>query len=303
MDKARNYNWSEPADLKEWVKRIFSIRPLLVCLLFLGLVISELRFDWMERTMGAFLVSTNSRRPESGTIWEAGRQKREARKTLDQIVSDRQTSQQETRQAESFKEIAATILPDQWVMISPDQFRRLYLQLNPETAANIIPSFDLVELINRDHWDRTYFEKDGDGLTIYLLDTENRVLKQLSISPAMLQGMGESQVEVDLSLDDMRQFHNRIYAADQFFKALDRLDPVARRNVILQPDQLLRHAGRITRVGISGKDLSGYTELGFEVESATRRTVILMNGDENAVLELRSRLDGRPPARHRDEGR
>ena len=303
MNKAKSYNWSAPADFNEWLKRIFAIRPLLVCLVFLGLVVSELRFDWMERTMGAFLVSTNSRRPESGTIWETGRQTREARKTLDQIVSDRQTSEQETRQAESFKKIAATILPDQWVMISPDQFRRLYLQLKPETAAKIIPSFDLVELINRDHWDRTYFEKDGEGLTIYILDTENRVLKQLSISPGMLHGMGESQVEVDQSLDDMRQFHNRIYPSDQFFKALDRLEHRVRRDVIAQPDQLLRYPGRITRVGISGQALSGFTELGFEIESATQRMVILMNGYESAVLQLRSKMDGRNPVRHRKEGR
>lgn len=303
MEKAKSYNWSEPVNLNEWVKRVFAIRPLLVCLIILSIMISELRFDWMERTMGAFLVSTNSRRPESGAIWETGRQTRKARKTLDQIVSDRQTSQQETRQAESFKEIAATILPDQWVMISPDQFRRLYLQLNPETAARIISSFDLVQLINREHWDRTYFEKDGDGLNIYLLDTENRVLRQLTISPNLLYGMGESQVKVDISLEEMLQFDSRIYPADRFFQALDRLKDGVRRDVLPQPDQLLRYPGRITRVGISGQDLSGFTELGFEIESATQRMVILMNGHEKAVLELRSILDGRRIKAHKQEGR
>jgi len=303
MENARNYNWSEPGDLNEWVKRVFAIRPLLVCLFFLALLISELRFDWMEQTMGNFLVSTNSRRPESGTIWETGRQTREARKTLDQIVSDRQTSQQETRQAESFKEIAATILPDQWVMISPDQFRRLYLQLNPETAAEIISSFDLLELINRENWDRTYFEKDGNGLNIYLLDTENRVLRQLTIPPALLYGMGESQVEMDQSLDNMPQFGSRIYPANLFFQTLDRLGDAVRKDAIPQPDQLLRFPGRITRVGISGQGFSGFTELGFEIESTTHRIVILMNGHESAVLQLRSKLEGREPMRHKNEGR
>ena len=302
MENARNYNWSEPGDLNEWVKRVFAIRPLLVCLFFLALLISELRFDWMEQTMGNFLVSTNSRRPESGTIWETGRQTREARKTLDQIVSDRQTSQQETRQAESFKEIAATILPDQWVMISPDQFRRLYLQLNPETAAEIISSFDLLELINRENWDRTYFEKDGNGLNIYLLDTENRVLRQLTIPPGLLYGMGESQVEMDQSLDNMPQFGSRIYPANLFFQTLDRLGDAVRKDAIPQPDQLLRFPGRITRVGISGQGFSGFTELGFEIESTTHRIVILMNGHERTVLRLRSNLEGREPMRHRNEG-
>lgn len=302
MDKTSKYNWTEPGNLHEWVKRVFAVRPVLVCLIFLALVLSELRLDWMERTMGAFLVSTNSRRPEIGTIWETGRQTRQARKTLDQIVSDRQASQQETREAESFAAIAATIQPDEWAMISPDQFRRLYLQLNPETAENIIPGFDLLELINREHWDRTYFEKDGDGLNIYLLDTENRVLRQLTISPGLLSGMGESQVELDLSLDDMSQFAGRIYAAERFFQALDRLAATARRDVIPQPEQLLRYPGRITRVGFSDQGLSGFTELGFEMQSATQRIVILMNGHEGAVSALRARMDGRrrPPTRQHE---
>ena len=302
MERINKYNWSEPGDLNEWVRRVFAIRPLLVCLFFLALLISELRFDWMEQTMRNFLVSTNSRRPESGTIWETGRQTREARKTLDQIVSDRQTSQQETRQAKSFKEIAATILPDQWVMISPDQFRRLYLQLNPETAAEIISSFDLLELINRENWDRTYFEKDGNGLNIYLLDTENRVQRQLTIPSDLLYGMGESQVEMDQSLDNMPQFGSRIYPADLFFQTLDHLGEAVRKDAIPQPNQLLRFPGRITRVGISGQGFSGFTELGFEIESTTHRIVILMNGHERAVLRLRSNLEGREPMRHRNEG-
>lgn len=300
METAKSYNWTEPANLNDWLKRVFAMRPLLVCLICLALVITELRFDWMERTMGAFLVSTNSRRPETGTIWETGRQTREARKTLDQIVSDRQTTQQESREAESFTAIAATILPDQWVMISPDQFRRLYLQLNPETAAQIITGFDLVELINREHWDRTYFEKDGEGLNIYLLDTDNRVLRQLTITPGLLASMGESQVEVDLSLDDMRRFNGRIYSAERFFQVLDRLAESARREVIPQPEQLLRYPGRITRVGISGKGQSGFRELGFEIQSATQRNVILMSGHERAVEDLRARMDGRSHRRQNE---
>ena len=302
MDKTNNYNWTEPANLNDWLKRVFAMRPLLVCLICLALVITELRFDWMERTMGAFLVSTNSRRPETGTIWETGRQTRQARKTLDQIVSDRQTTQQETREAESFTAIAATILPDQWVMISPDHFRRLYLQLNPETAARIMPGFDLVELINREDWDRTYFEKDGEGLNIYLLDTENRVLRQLTISPGLLSGMGESQVEKDLSLDDMPRFAGRIYPADRFFQALDRLGDTTRKQVLPQPEHLLHHPGRITRVGISGKGLSGFIELGFEMQSAAQRIVILLNGQERAVGELQARMAGRRVHRRQNDG-
>jgi len=302
MTEIKKYHWAEPGTINEWVKRMFAIRPLLLCLFISALLISELRFDWLEQTVGSFLVSTNGRRPESGTIWETGRQTRTARKFLEQIVSDRQASQQETRQAKSFKEIAATILTDQWVMIAPDHFRRLYLQLKPETAEKIIPPFDLLKLINQKNWDRTYFEKDGDGLNIYILDTENRVLTQLTISPRLLYGMGESQVKMDETLESLPQFKNRIYPADLFFQALDSLGEAVRRDTISQPDQLLRYPGHITRVGISGGALSGFIELGFEIENATHRIVILMNGQEHAVRRLRAKLEGRKPMRRKHEG-
>ena len=296
-------DWTEPRNLTEWAKRGFAIRPLLLCLFFSTLLISELRFDWVEQTVGAFLVSTNTGRPESGTIWETGKQTRTAQKTLEQIVSDRQTSQQETREAESFREIASTILPDQWVMIPPDHFRRLYLKLKPGTAEKLISSFELLKLINQRKWDRTYFEKDGDGLNIYILDTNNRVLKQLTIPPDLLYGMGESQVEMDETLDNLPQFENRIYAADLFFDALDSLGEEVRRNVLPQPGQLLHLPGHIVRVGVSNETLSGFIELGFEIETTAQQVVILMNGHERAVWQLRSKLEGRKPMRLRNSER
>jgi hypothetical protein len=268
-----------------------------------ALFMSEMRFDWVERVVGSFLVSTNRQRPESGTIWETGRQTRTARKTLEQIVSDRRTSQEETRQAQSFNDIAATIQPDQWVMIPPERFRRLYLQLAPVAAEKIIPSLDLLMLINENNWERTYFEKEGDGLTIYLLDTENRVLRQLAIPPQLLHAMGESQVEFDESLDSLPQFSNRIYPAATFFNALNSLKSDLRREAIPQPDRLLRSSGKIVRVGISRRPTFGYVELGFEIEDAERHAVVLMNGNERAVRQLQSRLEKRTMGQHNNEAR
>jgi hypothetical protein len=108
---------------------------------------------------------------------------------------------------------------------------------------------------------------------------------------------------MNTSLEEMLQFGKRIYPADRFFQALDRLKDSVRRDLLPQPDQLLRYPGRITRVGISDQDLSGFTELGFEIESAMQRMVILMNGHGKAVLELRSILDGRRAKPHNQEGR
>ena len=61
-------DWAEPRDFKEWVKRIFGLRPILTVILLGCILILEMRFDWMERILGAYLVTTNFERPETGSI-------------------------------------------------------------------------------------------------------------------------------------------------------------------------------------------------------------------------------------------
>jgi hypothetical protein len=263
----------------------------MMSMLLLVLVISELRFDWMEQTLGSFLVSTNATRPESGAIWEIGKQTRTAHQAIEKIVTDRQTSYREAENATSFKQIAATIQPEEWLFVPPDIFRKLYLELPPEVAQEIIPSFELLELINNRDWERTYFEKDGSGLNIYMLDKENRVLKRLPISPDLLYMMAYSDVAFGKKLEDFPIFEDRIYPADLFFHVLKDLTPEVRDGVIRRPEHLLRVPGNIVRVGISDETVSGFIQIGFEIESGAQQMVIRVQGHEWAVWRLHSLLE------------
>ena len=105
-------DWAEPKNLREWSQRIFAMRPILLTLLVSSIIVLEMRFDWVERSLGAYLVTTNAARPESGAIWEKGHRTRSARKTLEKIVTDRQNSQREARNAATFTQIAATLSSD-----------------------------------------------------------------------------------------------------------------------------------------------------------------------------------------------
>lgn len=284
-------HWTEPKNLSEWTQRLFSARTLMMSMLVLVLVISELRFDWMEQTLGSFLVSTNATRPESGAIWEIGKQTRTAHQAIEKIVTDRRSSYREAESATSFKQIAATIQPEEWLLVPPDLFRKLYLELPPEVAKEIIPSFELLELINNREWERTYFEKDGDGLNIYMLDKDNRVLKRLPISPDLLYMMAYSDVAFGERLENFPIFESRIYPGKLFFHVLKNLMPEVRDGVIRRPEHLLRVPGNIVRVGISDEAMSGFIQIGFEIDSGAQQMVILLRGHEWAVWRLRSLLE------------
>ena len=284
-------DWAEPRTAKELSRRIFALQPILL-MVFVGLLfISELRYDWLERVLGGYLVSTNLMRPQSGAIWEKGRQTQKAQKTLAKIVSDKQTSQREARSATSLRQIAASVTTDQGVVLSADHFRRLYIKMPQALTAEIMSPYDLLQLSSGGRWRRTYFEKSGSGLTAYLLDANNRVLVQLEIPSNLflqLEPGDLSQAEV---LDDLPNFENRIYPSDRFFKTLETFPEDARRSIIPHPEILLELPGKIRRVGISDEAVSGFIEIGFEITDGARSTVIRVHGNEWAVWRLRTQLE------------
>ena len=284
-------DWSEPRDFKEWARRAFSLRPLVLVLLIFVVIILELRFDWLEQALGSYLVTTNTKRPESGAIWEIGHRRITARQTLEQLITDRQSSQREARGATTFTQIASNLPPRQGVMLSSEHFRELYLALPQTIAYKIVPPFELLRLFSNGRWVRTYLENEDYGFKIYLLNSENRVLRELRISSDLLHQIRRVELAFEGTLEDMPAFENRIYAADRFFKAIESLPEEDLRSVVSEPERLLSMPGRIVRVGISDEAVSGYIELGFEIDDGTRRRVILVRAREWAVWSLRSLLE------------
>jgi len=265
----------------------------LTLMLVSSIFILELRFDWMERILGAYLVTTNSERPESGSIWEKSRQTRTARQTLEQILTDKQTLQREARSAATFTQIAASVSPGEGVMLSADHFRKLYLRLAPAIAHEVISPFELLGIASSGLWRRTYFEKSGARLMIYLLDANNRVLQQLELGSLLLSRLKRGEVALAESLDQLPIFENRIYPADRFFNSLQSFPEEVRRSMVPQPETLLEVPGQIVRIGISDETQSGFIELGFEFLNGAQRRVVLVQGHEWAVWRLRSNLEGR----------
>lgn len=290
-------DWFEPQNFNDWLRRVFAWRPILLALLVSSVLVLEMRFDWAERLLGAYLVTTNSARPESGAIWEKGHRTQTARRTLEKIVTDRQSSQREARSAETLSQIAVNLTEGQGAMLSADNFRKLYLKLPRAEAQEVISAFDLLKIAGEGNWHRTYFEKNGGNLTIYLLDAQNRVLRQLDVPADVMRQLDREDSLKAETLEDLPNFKNRIYSAKHFFDALDAFPAAIRHSMILSPDKLLELPGQIVRVGISDEAVSGYIELGFEFANGARRQVVPVQGQEWAVWQLRSYLEDKAPGK------
>ncbi len=285
-------SWTAPHDWTTWMRRAFSLRPL-VFMLVIGLVgISELRFDWGERMIGRFLLTTNAHRPESGAIWEKGHRAATALQTLNQIITDKQSVQRQAREARSFSQIAQTLAEGHDVVLAASHFQGLYNALPPERADELLSPYSLIRMRSQGQWDRTFFEPAEQGLTIYFLNRDNRVLHQLQIDTLLLERIERDESERRESLEHLPQFSGRIYNAEQFFTALEEMPEDIQRNIIPWPEKLLKTPGRIQRVGVSDEVLSGHIEIGLEMEDARHTRVVLLKGRDWAVARLRSALEG-----------
>lgn len=286
--------WIKPQDGRPWAARIFSRQGVLTALVALALVASEAKLHWVERSVGAYLVSTNADRPESGAIWEKGRKAQTARMAVDKLAADREAYQRMARNAGTLNEIIASLSPGQGVMLSAEHFRELYQRIPQGIAAEMISPFDLLRLTSEKRWTRAYLEKSSEGLMIYLLEPNNQVLRQFRVATATLALMTRRGDMANQSLEDLASFQNRIYTAERFFAALASLTEEDRRGLIAQPERLLEVSGQMTRVGISDETLAGFIDVGVEVQAGGQRRVLLFQGQDWAVWRLRSLLEGKP---------
>ncbi|HDI59854.1 MAG TPA: hypothetical protein ENF48_05835 [Desulfobacteraceae bacterium] len=285
--------WYHPRNVGEYLWRLSALHVVLPVLAVFCLALGELRFDWAERIMGAYLVTTNAGRPASGQIWEVGRQAYSAHQELEKIVTDRIANQRQARESATFVDLAERLQPGQGAMLSVDHFRRLYLDLPEAPAKEMAGPLRLLEILSQGRCDRVYVCKNtaGSGLTIHLLDRGNQVIETLDLPLHLLWLSRESAVLHDGRLEQWPDFQGSIYPAERFFRELGSLPEEVRAAVVVQPRRLLEIDGAIVRVGISNQVSEGYIRLGFEALVAGVPRVLMVRGREWAVWQVQSRLE------------
>ncbi len=282
--------WFEPQNINEWFRRGLSLRLGILFVVILLMAATELRFGWIEKVVGSYLITTNDNRPESGAIWDLGHQTQSARKNLDEIVGDSQTSQKEARGAENFSQIFVGLSEESGISISAAHFRKLYDKLPTLLSQELLSPYTLLQLEAGGEWNRTYFAKREDGIRIYLLDRDNQVLKEVSITRDLAEYIGSGEVAITGTLNNFADFANHIYPPDLFFNVLESLPEELQRGVLSQPQMLLNTDGKLLNVGISSEEVGGSIAIGFEYQQGQTHKVVLVQGQLGAVEKLRERL-------------
>ncbi len=285
--------WSEPQDVKTWIVRGLSFRGSALVLAVLAILISEVRFSWVELLAGRYLAVTNSHRPESGNVWEQGRLKQVATQTLEQMVTQQLTAQREAREAASLAQLIEGLSASRGIMISAVQFNRLYIQIPEPVARTLFSPILMLRISAEKSWERVYLERENDQVGIYLLDRGNNVLSHATLNDQQLRSTGTEPPMISGALDEQPEFAGRIYPADRFFMALDSLSPEIQQGVLAHPGAVLAAEGTPLRVGFSDEVIADTIRIGIELDTPQGRQIILGMGQEWAIWQVRMLLEPR----------
>ncbi|THB80081.1 MAG: hypothetical protein D3926_08995 [Desulfobacteraceae bacterium] len=278
--------WHEPATFQEWLKRTFSFLNIGLVFFAALFIFSEFRFNWCEKLLGRYLAATNPHRPETGSIWKTGRHTLAANRFLNDIIQKKQEATQKVEQAQTFVELSSGILPGEWVTLQKEQFKSLYRSLPQSISSRLISPARLIWILSGKDLNRIFCEGAVQGLNIYFLDSQNRVIHQLTISSEDIVQIETGVQPISKNIEEIEEFSNSIFSARHFFEAVFMLPEDIIPDLILNPELLLDEKGQIQKVGIWNEAQSGFINLGFEFEANGRKRVVVVKGREWAVWQL-----------------
>ncbi|MFN2356517.1 MAG: hypothetical protein ABR534_02130 [Desulfotignum sp.] len=289
------FSWYEPFDFQERVKRTFSFLNLGILIFSAVIIFSEFRYDWCERLLGTFVASTNDTRPEKGAIWELGQDTISAHESLHKIISRKTDTHQFAQRADSFSHLSARLIPGEWVILDTNQFKRLYRSLPLTHARQIMEPARLIWLLNGDVTDRIFCEGLKNGMKIYFINAENRVVADIDLKENTLAAIAEKQYLEPGRLEKFQGFDGRIYPAEQFFTGVFKLPKEMIPDLLPDTDLILDQDGTILRIGIWNEARDGFIQLGFEFLHQGQPRVLFVRAREWAVWQLGLVLKGEHP--------
>jgi len=264
-------------------------------LIFIGIVailaIVEFKINFVEKTVGHYLNQRNQDREAWGRSWDMQRSTQEAAKKLDEKAVSAVKLRSRAELVSNFNELLNVIPEGEGVPISPDKFVELFLTLPDGLRNNLIETTDLVNLYSEGSWVRTSVWQRGGSVSAYLVDSRNRVLGNVTVSPALLKAASVYGQRSDGMLSDYPLFSDNIITASEFFDAFGKLPGVEARAVILDPDFLLRLPRPIIRVGLAKmSNAEGFSLIAFESRIGNTHIVTMLPVPNNSLLLLKQLL-------------
>lgn len=251
------------------------------------LVIVEFNSCFIEKSVGQYLNQRNEGREAWGRSWDLQRNTQEAAKKLDEKAATAVKLRSAAELVSNFNELLNVIPEGEGVPVSPEKFVELFLTLPIGLRNNLIETTDLVNLYNEGNWVRTSVWQRRGNISAFLVDSRNRVLGNVTVSPALLKAASVYGQKSDGMLSDYASFSDNILPASEFFDALGNLTEIETRKVISDQEFMLRLPRPIIRVAIAEmQDADGYSMIAFESRISNAPIVTKLPVSSNSLIRL-----------------
>lgn len=275
---------------KSDVKSVKLTAPVILLGCILIAVLLESRVYFVERLGGMYLNWRNRDREAYGAFWERQQHSRQAAQQLRAEAGEASRLRNEAQKASSFNELVGLVPDGEGLPISPDKFVELYLTLPTFLQRQLIDPTELTGLRTEGAWHRSAVWKYGDGGSVYLIDRNHQVLRNLSLSPAFLQIAAFFGKTAPGRLDDVLEFSGHIYPAQRFFDLFYALPDSIRQLFFPETDIMLRLPTSAARVGLSAPEGEEYGLIGFETDVLEGNQVVLFAASSRLMQKLIWRL-------------
>jgi len=237
-------------------------------------VIAEEATHFAELFLGRYLNAYNLERKSWGTTWEAEARARQAAERVTQSATEGSRVRQEIEGANSFTALLDLLQESDNLAVTPSKFVGLYLALPKSERDSVIASKELLDLYYTSDWKRTGVKSADNGAIAYLIDSQNQVIKSVSLPDRLVRVAGETGKILRGGLESLPVFTGRIYPAERFFALLFNLTEVERSQLFPDPGLLLSLPKPVSYVGFAPAERGeSFAVIGFQSDGASGAAV------------------------------
>ncbi|MBN2411059.1 hypothetical protein JXQ31_05150 [candidate division KSB1 bacterium] len=270
-------------------KKIFNISYWSILLLFL-LIVFEFTFDIFEIALGRFLLLTNPVRPKTGRLWIEEKKDVDAGKIIDSLTVSIKQDSVITPRIYSIEDLHAALSLNSNFQLNKNAFKEFYKQLSVRQAQKIIDPLNFLEIDRNRDWQFVNFVLDENMLYVYFIDGFGKLLYEKNLNFDSFYE--NSQTTAGSDLDQIPQYKNRIFSADIFYQAFEKLSKQYKLQIVNDPYRLVQWGENLQRVGISSVVEDGTVKVAFEVRVGSRNQLYILNSSEIAAGYLIDKING-----------
>jgi len=249
---------------RRWNRKIV----LALCVFMMLVLAAELKYYFVERAIGHYLVWHNRGRERSGPTWERASSTIQAGSRLESISQQQRQDEKKLEEIDSFRDVVRVAREQQEVGIPEKHFQRIYARLPFFLKPLLVQPDSLIYFASRDMLDMVYILASGNDVELYMQGRQKEILFKAALSEEQIQMIAQHgrQARIDL-VTDARFSPQRIFPVSRFLEKIGELTYDAQQRFLQALPGLYEHAAPNTRLAISNKISNGLIEIAIVTDN------------------------------------